>query len=167
MQTDDTIFCATDKYLVLEEQQRQIALFPAKDIELLTEKKPLTFNGALISKTGDVLQLTQERPCGKIELADVKNDDLKTPYIRERARGAYIASMSQPEASFALSKAAQTTSPKKADAIYLNKCLSWQLNNVKRGLKFIKTSPDDLKLYVFVDASCETWDVGCNGAPAS
>lgn len=153
MQTDDTIFSATDEFIAFEEEQRLLAAFPAKDVEVLSKKKPLTFNGAIISQTGHILQLTQERQCKKIELVDVESKDLKTPYVRERARGAYVASMTQPEAAFALSRAAQTTSPDESDAVYLNKCLTWQKDNTKRGLRFFKTAPEGLKLYVFVDAS--------------
>lgn len=80
-------------------------------------------------------------------------DNIKDEYIRQRARGAYIASLSQPEASFALSRAAQTTDPKEKDAAFLNKRLRWQMDNKNRGLRFIKLAPESLKLLVFVDGS--------------
>jgi hypothetical protein len=47
----------------------------------------------------------------------------KEQYIAQRARGAYIASVCQPEASFDLSFAAQVTNPTEEDAKTLNKRL--------------------------------------------
>ena len=44
-------------------------------------------------------------------------------YVSQRALGAYAATMTQPEAAFDLSYAAQTTNPEKADINTLNKCL--------------------------------------------
>lgn len=61
--------------------------------------------------------------------------------------------MSQPEAAFALSKAAQEINPGKEEAAYLNKCLAWQKNNQTRGLRFVKLAPEGLKLVIFVDAA--------------
>ena len=61
--------------------------------------------------------------------------------------------MSQPEASFALSRAAQCTEPTVDDAKLLNKCLEWQSTNAIKGLRFPKLNAEALKLMVFVDAS--------------
>ena len=47
----------------------------------------------------------------------------KDQYIAQRAREAYIATMSQPEAAFDLSFAAQIVKPKEKDAKALNKCI--------------------------------------------
>ena len=152
LQTDDSLFCATDNYIKLEEQERQEAGFPAKDIEVLGSGKDLQFNGATITKDGDNLHLYQERQCAKISLIDVKAE-IKSQYIKERARGAYVSSMCQPEAAYPLSKAAQTTEPGKEEAVYLNKCLGWQRENGKRGLRFLRLNPEELKLFIFVDAS--------------
>jgi hypothetical protein len=58
-------------------------------------------------------------------------------YVAQRARGAYIAAVCQPEASFDLSFAAQTTSPTEDDIKLLNKRLKWQMENASRGLKFV------------------------------
>lgn len=77
----------------------------------------------------------------------------KDQYITQRARGAYIVSVCQPEASFNLSFAAQVTNLVKDDAKYLNKRLEWQINNAKRGLKFVKLDVDMCQLLVFTDTS--------------
>jgi hypothetical protein len=49
----------------------------------------------------------------------------KAQYIAHRARGAYIATVCQPEAAFELSSAAQVTDPTEEDVKKLNKRLAW------------------------------------------
>ena len=107
LQTDDTLFLATTEYSILEAEELVKAQYQAKPVEKLVNS--LTFNGGLITKSHNLITLTQERQCSRIQLINIK--DLKASYIKERARGAYIASMSQPEAAFSLSFVAQTTSP--------------------------------------------------------
>ncbi|EFQ88793.1 hypothetical protein PTT_15200, partial [Pyrenophora teres f. teres 0-1] len=46
--------------------------------------------------------------------------DMKS-YVQQRARGAYIATICQPEASFDLAAAAQATEPTKEEISRLNK----------------------------------------------
>ena len=77
----------------------------------------------------------------------------KDQYIAQRARGAYIASVSQPEASFDLSFAAQVINPTEEDAKALNKRLGWQIEHTTRGLKFVKLNTKELQLVVFTDSS--------------
>lgn len=55
------------------------------------------------------------------------NAPFKDQYVAQRARGAYVATMCQPEASFDLSFAAQVTNPQDEDAKALNKRLQWQI----------------------------------------
>jgi len=76
-----------------------------------------------------------------------------TTYVRQRARGAYIASICQPEASFALATAAQSASSQKEEVARLNKCLQWQKTNIDRGIKYVRLDTQKLKLYTMVDAS--------------
>lgn len=58
-------------------------------------------------------------------------------YVEQQARGAYIASICQPEATFILSIAAQTTTPTEADIKSLNRRIEWQMKHVDRGIKCI------------------------------
>jgi hypothetical protein len=94
-------------------------------------------------------------------LKDNKNNPLSL-YLRDisqayvqRARGAYIATVCQPEAAFGLSSAAQVTEPNEDDINKLNKVLTWQHENPSRGLRFVPLNADEdsLKLLVFTDAS--------------
>lgn len=145
MQTDDTLLAATKEFIALEEKQLKLAKLPAKDLEILSSDKSILFNGAVVSLLSDKLKLSQERQCEKIKLVNIKTSkDLKTPYVEQRARGAYVATVSQPETAFALSKAAQATNPGKEEAAYLNKCLDWQKKNAAKGLQFVKLSAEGL-----------------------
>src|SRR5204863_8950935 len=77
----------------------------------------------------------------------------KDQYVAQRARGAYIASVSQPEAAFDLSFAAQMTNPSKDEVKLLNKRIQWQIENPMRGLKFVKLDVSSLQVLVFTDSS--------------
>ena len=111
----------------------------AKEREQLTINTPLKFNGSLIQLTSDgtTITLTQERQCKNLSTISVKpaastsNRGVtrtsltpKNQYIAQHARGAYIASVCQPEASFDLSFAAQVINPSEGDAKDLNKRLN-------------------------------------------
>jgi hypothetical protein len=137
----------------------------AKKREQLTSETPLKFNRGFIHLTPDGITLTQERQCKNLSIIITKMAPststrgvtrILTPkdqYIAQRARGAYIASVCQPEAFFDLSFAAQVINPLEEDAKALNKRLDWQINNPARGLKFVKLDINTLQLLVFTDAS--------------
>jgi hypothetical protein len=62
---------------------------------------------------------------------------LKDQYVAQWTRDAYIATISQFEASFDLSFAAQIINFKEKDAKRLNHWLQWQLNNSAKELRFV------------------------------
>ncbi|KAI0991655.1 hypothetical protein K3495_g16532, partial [Podosphaera aphanis] len=86
--------------------------------------------------------------CHKLSL--VPHDDAKS-YIIQRARGAYISSVCQPQAAFDLSQAAQVTQPSSLQIDALNKRLKWQMEG--SGLRFIKLNESELQITVFTDSS--------------
>jgi hypothetical protein len=96
--------------------------------------------------------LQQKEQGKKIQLIDYDADFCQA-YTEQRARGAYIASIAQPEAAFDLSTAAQHQNPAQADVIALNKRLEWQMKNMTRGLNYIPLELSTAKLFVFVDGS--------------
>jgi hypothetical protein len=168
LQTDDTLFLGTPEFADLEQISLTKAQFLAKEREQLTFTQPLKFNGGLIQldSTDMAITLTQERQCKSLRLVSSKpatttssrgtiRSELspKDQYVAQRARGAYIASVSQPEASFDLSFAAQMSNPDQLDIKALNKRLQWQLDNQTRGLRFVKLDCNSLKLLVFTDSS--------------
>ena len=77
----------------------------------------------------------------------------KDQYIAQRARGAYIATVCQPEAAFDLSFAAQVTDPEPANINLLNKRIQWQMDNPTRGLTFVLLDINLLNLMIFIDTS--------------
>jgi hypothetical protein len=166
LQTDDTLILASKKFVDLEEEELQKAGFLAKDREQLTVDTSLKFNGGLIQLLPNgTISLTQERQCNNLSTISQKTATStgtrgitrtltpKDQYIAQRARGAYIASVCQPEASFDLSFAAQVINPGKDDAKALNKRLDWQIKNPNRGLTFVKLDVNTLQLVAFTDAS--------------
>jgi hypothetical protein len=75
-------------------------------------------------------------------------------YIAQRARGAYTATVCQPEAVYNLSAAAQVTEPTNEDVNKLNKRLTWQKENLSRGLTFVPLdTKGPLRLVMFTDLS--------------
>ncbi|KAF7862473.1 hypothetical protein EAF04_007346 [Stromatinia cepivora] len=78
--------------------------------------------------------LNQQKQCDNLRLVVSENSNLKgtrgkirtdvtskDQYIAQRARGAYVATVGQPEASYHLSVAARVIKPKQNDAKKLNK----------------------------------------------
>jgi hypothetical protein len=73
--------------------------------------------------------------------------------VAQRARGAYITTVCQPESSYDLSFATQVTDPQEADVKQLNKRIQWQIDNATRGLTFVPLDMSSLSLLVFTNAS--------------
>ena len=98
---------------------------------------------------------TQKDQAEKLAIVDVKAKaaDRLQQYIEQRARGAYIASVCQPEATFDYSSAAQVKDPVEKDVTALNKRIKWQIENKYRGIRTIRLNLAIAKLYVFVDGS--------------
>jgi hypothetical protein len=166
LQTDDTLFLADKGFAEQEQIQLQKAGFLAKDREQLQQGKDLKFNGAVVHIENSTITLTQERQCQNLKQvtkteasttssrgAIRKDLTTKEQYVAQRARGAYIASVCQPEAAFDLSVAAQAKEPTETEIKALNTRIQWQRQNAARGLTFTKLDKNSLQLLVFTDAS--------------
>ena len=120
LQTDDTLILCDTAFAELEELKLQQASLLAKEREELTTDHPIKFNGGLIQllRNGNI-NLTQESQCNNLSIVNNREATTRSSrgkirssllprdqYVAQRARGAYIASMCQPEASFDLSFAA-------------------------------------------------------------
>ncbi|KAI1002480.1 hypothetical protein K3495_g5719 [Podosphaera aphanis] len=155
LQTDDSLIAANSEFIVKEEQEIKNAKFPCKPIEKLTIDKPLEFNGCVIkfntSSKGRIIEISQAKQCKKIKLVPTDEPIDKDTYVAQRARGAYIASVSQPQAAFVLSFAAQVTEPKIDDVKFLNKCLAWQMKGAT--LKYVQLDWNSTKIIAFTDSS--------------
>ena len=137
LQTDNTLILADDAFAELEEDAIKSAKIMTKARDHLTSSKPIKFNGTKIELAlNGNLTLKPNTHIGSIGL--VKKLDASTTssrgvlrtklsskdqYVAQRARRAYLASICQPEASFDLSYAAQSTEFTADDVAALNKRL--------------------------------------------
>jgi hypothetical protein len=153
LQTDDTISVVTLAFAQREQEELDKANFRAKPKTILTQKQPVEFNGGRIEIVQDNIKLTQKGQSQHLRTINPLAADAAQQYIAQRARGAYIASVCQPEAVFDLSKAAQTTSPTDEDISTLNARLKWQIENPARGLTFVPLDIERTKLFIFTDGS--------------
>lgn len=166
MQNNDTLILADNDFASKEEAAIKSAKIMTKDQEHLTSFQPLKFNGAQIKLDSEEIVLTKESHVGGIlPVTNYDADSIssrgitrtklspKEQYLAQRARGAYIASVCQPEASFHLFQAAQTAEFSPHDIAMLNKRLQWQITNKSQGLRYIKLDQDTLQLVVFTDSS--------------
>jgi hypothetical protein len=124
IQTDDTLFLASDEFAALEDSELQKAQLTAKPRDKLSVKSSLMFNRCAVTiEPNSTIHLTQKDQGKKIQPVNKKGDDPQQEYLKQRARGVYIASICQPEASFDLSVAAQHQNPTTANICTLNKRL--------------------------------------------
>ena len=107
IQTDDTLILASDEFLQKEDSELTQANLRAKPKTTLTSDEPIIFNRGVLSIEGDTVVLRQKRQGDKLKQVDAKKPTYGQDYMEQRARGAYIATVCQPEASFDLSIIAQ------------------------------------------------------------
>jgi hypothetical protein len=139
LQTDDTLILADDEFVSLKEKKLTRAHLISKKRGKLNLIISIKFNDELIILTNDdnILLLTQSKQFDQIKLINLSSSinstssreeirkmiTLKDQYVVQRARDAYIATISQLEAFFDLSFAAQTINFKEEDAKRLNQRL--------------------------------------------
>ncbi len=105
IQTDNTLGLSNKGFALLEDEELKKAKFTAKPKETLTKAKPLQFNGCILSLANDnAIYLSQKGQGAKIQPIDVNTTDYRQSYVQQRARGAYIASICQPEDALALNR---------------------------------------------------------------
>ena len=153
LQTDDTLILGNQKFLEDEEAQLREAGFTAKPRRTLMEGQTLEFNGGRLSLDNDTLSYRQKNQASKLKIIDPKSENRDLQYVEQRARGAYIASICQPDASFDLAIAAQAQQPDDDDIARLNKRIQWQIENAERGLSYIDIDLPTAKLMIFADGS--------------
>jgi len=96
----------------------------AKPAQTLTVNNPLAFNGyKLIIDANRSISAIPKDQGKRLDLVDPKSITAKQSYLEQRARGAYIATICQPEAAFDLSVAAQFQNPGTDEIKALNKYL--------------------------------------------
>jgi hypothetical protein len=155
-----------DVFADIENAKLHKAKFLAREHKTLGSQHSIKFLRGQISLIDNRVEFTQERQCQNLKLVTTKNISLtnsrgetrqrvvpKDQYIAQRARGAYIATVCQPEAAFDLSFAAQVTNPEEENIKLLNKRIQGQIDNSTRGLTFVPLDLKSLSLLIFIDAS--------------
>jgi hypothetical protein len=140
MQTDDTLILADQSFAAAEKEAVHSAKIMTKAREQLTSENSLKFNDIRIERADShAIYFRQETHIQDIQLIQSIETIIITSargkvrikltsreqYVAQRARGAYLTSICQPEASFDLSHAAQSTDSTfcSDDVITLNKRL--------------------------------------------
>ena len=153
LQTDDTLIGGDAAFQAKEESALANRGYQAKAKISLSASQPIEFNGTVLRMTEDgtgTITMTQPKQLERMKQVTYPDPE---NYISQRARGAYVASLTQPEMAFAFSYAAQVKDPGQKEYDLLNKAIQWQVDHPSRGLTFRKVDPEKAKLFVFVDAS--------------
>jgi hypothetical protein len=153
MQTDDTLNLGDQDFIEKEDIELQQAGIKAKPAQIIRSGDEASFNGCLIKMEDDFLIMQQKGQAERLEQITTKSQSREQEYVAQRARGAYIASICQPEAAFDYSVAAQAGQPMDDDYERLNKRIAWQVENADRGLVYRSLDLSTARLYVFVDGS--------------
>jgi hypothetical protein len=92
IQTDNTLFLASDKFAALKDSELQKAQLTAKPRDKLSAESSLMFNRCVVTiELNSTIHLTQKDQGRKIWPVNKKRDNLQQEYLEQRARGAYIA----------------------------------------------------------------------------
>ena len=126
LQTDDTVYACNKAFSEKEEQMSKE--FDCKKAKFVTENSSLKFNGASISLREGIYSVTQPEHISKLKLLDV-NNATAAEFVAERARGAYIAAICRPDATYMFSAASQITKPETKDFKALNKTITAMLDS--------------------------------------
>jgi hypothetical protein len=171
MQTDDILILTDQSFVTAEKEAIHSAKIMIKAREQLTFTNPLKFNGTRIERLGpdetDIIYFRQETHIQDIQLINLIESTIITSvrdkiramlisrnqYIAQRARGAYLTSICQSEASFDLFHAVQSTEMSSDDINALNKRLQWQITNQTRDLRYVKLDQSSLRLVIFTNSS--------------
>ena len=121
LQTDDTLNVRTEAFMKKAETEIVEAKFKAKTRTILETGASGDFNGCRMTIKAESIMVVQKNQAEKLVLIDIKDNAKKQQYVEQRARGAYIASICQPEAAFDYSITVQSKEPSNEDIALLNK----------------------------------------------
>ncbi|POS85141.1 hypothetical protein EPUL_004318 [Erysiphe pulchra] len=111
MQVDDTLGLMSPEFAKRENEEIRKAKFMAKPFETVSPNKSISFNGTKIEMKNKNIYVLSKGQTESIRLVNENSVTAKDEYRSQRARGAYLASICQPEASYGLSAAAQHKNP--------------------------------------------------------
>ncbi|EKD18830.1 hypothetical protein MBM_03072 [Drepanopeziza brunnea f. sp. 'multigermtubi' MB_m1] len=152
-QTDDVLMVVNPTIRAKEKKELVKSKLRSKEMETLTHAEPMIFNGCKLSLDKDGFGLSVEQKGQGERLAVIKLDSATQAkeYLEQRARRAYLATICYPEASCALSIAAQHQEPKDEDYKALNKVIQWLIDHPTRRIHYVPLDLRTAKLFVFVD----------------
>ncbi|KAI0999169.1 hypothetical protein K3495_g9027 [Podosphaera aphanis] len=152
LQTDDTLHLGTREFIAKEVEQLQKAGFKSKPLKIINNNDRIDFNGCRVSVDAESVKVVQKGQAEKLATVE-KCKNQADQFTKQRVRGAYLASICQPEATFDYSVAAQTQNPTNDDIEKLNKRIQWRMDNNQRGLRYISLDLEKARLMVFADGS--------------
>ena len=121
LQIDDSLIVDIIEFMNMKSRELHVVDLMIKSCERLTPKQSLNFNNFIITLDKDNITINQTKQAKKIQL--LSKSFTKEQYVAQRAREAYIVTVSQSQIVFALSYVAQVTEPTYKNAEYLNRCL--------------------------------------------
>ena len=99
-QTDDTFNIGIEAFIKKEKIEIIEAKFKAKTRTILEISVSENFNGCQMTIKAESIIVIQKNQVKKLVLINIKDNAKKQQYMEQRAHGAYIASICQPEATF-------------------------------------------------------------------
>lgn len=129
----------------VNEEAASSTRFDCKSQFILEEEYPVMFNGTLITKNDDGYILTQSAHIEKLStvVTAVVNEIV---FVSERARGAYIATVSRPDLTFGFSICSKYCNPNAAAVKRLKNVISYTMASVDIELKFVKLDISTVEL---------------------
>ena len=123
LQTDDSLIADIIEFINMKSRELHVVDLIIKLCERLNSEQLLNFNNfIIILDKEDNIIINQTKQAKKIQL--FSKSFTKEQYVAQKARKAYIVTVSQSQIIFALLYAAQVTKPTYKDVDYLNRCLS-------------------------------------------
>ncbi|PVH72590.1 hypothetical protein DL98DRAFT_432909, partial [Cadophora sp. DSE1049] len=102
IQTNDTLILGNDSFITKKKKKIAKTKFLTKPIQVLNPSESLTFNRYTITINGDSFYILQKSQNTRLKLVNVKKENYKKTYIKQRACRAYIIIIYQPEVIFNL-----------------------------------------------------------------
>lgn len=153
LQTGNTLNVRTEVFMKKKETKIMEAKFKGKIRTILETGISGDCNGCCMTIEAESIMVVQKNQAEKLVLINIKGNAKKQQYVKQRARGAYIASIYQPEATFDYLIAIQSKKPNNKDITLLKKRIQWQLDYKLYGFCFKSIDLSTAKLFVFVDRS--------------
>lgn len=150
-QTDDTENLRTSDFAKKEEVEVKKA-FRQKQATILRPGKSATYSGAPVLNDGGEYNIAQPLHTSKLEEVQ-KITPYVSDFVKQRARGSYITSVSRPDLSYGFAHGALVSSQSLNDCKYINLLIQQAKPTNKERLRYLKLYRCSLIILVYEDAS--------------